>query len=94
MTSMTESDVVKLRIAELQQALLQKLPSMPTLLREIHKQLTALPEVVTALSESEINVIVESLESYTKVDLAASVSKSAASKATKQAIKNISVEDL
>ena len=45
---------LKLKLAELQEALLNAHPNMPSLLATIHSQLKKDPEQVTLLSEEEI----------------------------------------
>jgi len=67
-------------IAQLNNALLTSHPSMPVLLRTIHKQLRDDPELVTILSEEELGIIVNSLKKQTNTEIVASVVKG--SKAT------------
>jgi hypothetical protein len=90
----TEIELVRMRLLELKEQLLAAAPSMPTLLRDIRKQLQNSPECVTALTEEEINIIVSSAEKLATIQLAQTVTKSATSKATKNALRNISVDDL
>lgn len=72
---------IQMKIAELQEALLNAHPTMPLLLRDIHKKLQSDPATVTLLSEEEISIIVSGLKLQTNVELAnASKSSSAASK--------------
>jgi len=72
---------IQMKIAELQEALLNAHPTMPLLLREIHKKLQADPATVTLLTEEEIAVIVSGLKLQTNVELAnASKSGSTAAK--------------
>jgi len=72
---------IQMKIAELQEALLSAHPTMPLLLREIHKKLQADPAQVTLLSEEEISVIVSGLKLQTNVELASEKSKSSSSAA-------------
>ena len=83
---------IKTKLDELQQALLTQHPSMPTLLREIHKTLKAYPEQVTLMTEEEINIIVSGLEKQTSSNLAASAMKS--TKTKKESLKNVTSDDL
>lgn len=72
---------IQMKIAELQEALLNAHPTMPLLLRDIHKKLQSDPATVTLLSEEEISIIVSGLKLQTNVELAnASKSSSAAGK--------------
>lgn len=81
---------VKEQIASLQSALLSAHPSMPVLLREIHKVLKADPEVVTLLNEEEVGVIVNGLSKQTQTTIATSL----ATKKTGKSIKSIGLADL
>lgn len=64
------------KIQSLQVALLDRHPTMPTLLREIHTALRKQPENVTILSEEQIQTIVNGLQSQTNTFLAQEVGKS------------------
>lgn len=67
------------KIQSLQDSLLSRHPTMPTLLREIHTALRKQPENVVILSEDQISTIVKGLEMQTNTFLAQTVSKSAKS---------------
>lgn len=58
---------LKLKLAELEEALLSAHPNMPSLLATIHGQLKKDPEQVTLLSEEEIGIIVRGLSRHTSV---------------------------
>lgn len=77
---MTETDQIKEKIAALQDALLSKHPTMPTLLRDIHTLLNQYPEQVVLLTEEEISVIVSGLKDKAGITLAASVKAPSAAK--------------
>ena len=79
---------IKEKIATLQQHLLSAHPLIPTLLRTIHQQLKADPEIVTLLEESEIKIVVTGLQHVTKISLAAS-----APAPKKKSLKNMSLDD-
>ena len=83
---------IKSKLDELQQALLTAHPTMPTLLRDIHKTLKAQPEQVTLMTDEEIAIIVQGLEKQTNSHLAASALKT--TKAKKESLKNVSSADL
>ena len=81
---------VQEQIENLKAALLAAHPTMPILLREIHKTLKADPEVVTLLTEDEIGVIVNGLSSQTQTTIATSLASGKKGKS----IKSIGVADL
>lgn len=83
---------IQTKLQELQQALLSNHPTMPTLLRDIHKTLKSFPEQVTLLTEDEIHIIVQGLEKQTTSHLVASTMK--ASKTKKESLKNVTSDDL
>lgn len=83
---------IKSKLDELQQALLTAHPTMPTLLRDIHKTLKAQPEQVTLMTDEEIAIVVQGLEKQTNSHLAASAMKP--TKAKKESLKNVSSADL
>lgn len=89
---LTQHQIISAKISELQEKLLTSHPTMPLLLREIHKTLKEDPAVVTLLKEEEIAIIVNGLEKQTMTSLAASMTKSTASKT--KALKNVSATDL
>ena len=63
------------KIGSLQQALLTAHPTMPVLLREIHKQLRADPELVTVLTDDEIGILVNGLKKQVGVELVTTAPK-------------------
>ena len=81
---------VQEQIENLKAALLAAHPTMPILLRDIHKTLKADPEVVTLLTEEEIGVIVNGLSSQTQTTIATSLASGKKGKS----IKSIGVADL
>ena len=81
--------VVKEAIADLETKLLSQHPEMPILLRKIHQQLKADPEVVTLLTEDEIGVIVNGLSKQTNTVIATSIAKGKS-----KSIKSIGLSDL
>ena len=82
---------IKSKLDELEQALLEQHPSMPTLLRDIHKTLKAQPEIVTLMSEEEIAIVVRGLEKQTNSQLVAATLKP--TKAKKESMKNATMDD-
>lgn len=78
---------IKEQIKDLQNKLLTSHPLIPSLLRTIHTQLRADPEIVTLLEETEINVIVNGLEHQTGVKLAE------VSKPKKKSLKSLGTDD-
>jgi hypothetical protein len=89
---MQQAFELKEKVATLQQALLDKHPTMPTLLREIHKTLKEQPENVVLLSEEEIAAIVNGLKAQTQTEFASIVTKSAKSTSAVSKIKSLGVD--
>ena len=83
---------VKTKLDALQAALLESHPTLPTLLRDIHKTLKAQPDQVTLASEEEIHLVIMGLEKQTNSHLAASVTKPSAAK--KASLKKVTSDDL
>ena len=81
---------VREKLAALEEALLTSLPSMPGLLRDIHRSLKADPDVVTLLSEEECAVLVTGLKKQTGTAIATSALKAP----KKKAISKMTVADL
>lgn len=80
---------LKMKIAELQDAILQTHPRLPLLLKDIHTTLKNQPETVTLLTEDEIAVIVNGLKQQTKTVITqAAISKRVPAK------KSINLDDL
>lgn len=65
------------KVAALQEALLTAHPTLPVLLRTIHTQLRADPELVTTLTEDEIGILVNGLKKQTNTEIATAVVKEA-----------------
>lgn len=80
------------KITSLQAAILDKHPTMPTLLREIHTALRKQPENVVILSEDEIGIIVRGLEIQTNTFLADTVSKSSKSTSAVTKVKKLGAD--
>lgn len=80
----TEMNLAEIQqtISELESALLNAHPEMPTLLRKIHTKLKADPAIVTLLSEEEIAQVINGLKVQTNVSLI-SAKKPAAEKTGK-----------
>lgn len=78
---------IKEKIAQLQEHLLNSHPLIPVLLRTIHSQLKADPEIVTLLEEEETRTIVSGLQHVTKIKLVESI------KPKKKSLKNLELDD-
>jgi len=87
---MTPLEQIQEKIITLGTMLEQELPGFPTSLRDIHKQLKADEEIVTLLSEEEIEVIVSGLSKQTKVHITESATKAVRGKS----LKSITLADL
>jgi hypothetical protein len=90
MSGTNQAFEVKEKLAALEQALLKQLPTMPTLLRDIHRSLKADPDTVTLLSEEECAVLVQGLKKQTGTTIATSALKSP----KKKALSKMTVDDL
>lgn len=78
------------KLTNLEQALLNAHPALPSLLKQIHTQLKNDPAIVTILTEEQIAVIVNGLKKQTQVELVTSSLK----KAPTKALKYTTVDDL
>lgn len=77
-------------LLSLEQALIADTPKMPELLRTIHKQLKADPDVVTVLSDEECAILVKGLKKVTATSIAVTARKAP----TKKALSKLTVDDL
>lgn len=93
MPELSQSDLIKANITQLQTALLESHPQMPTLLRTIHSQLKEDPATVTLLEEEEIAIVVRGLEKQTNTSIAASMTTKSSTAKTK-ALKKVTANDL
>lgn len=66
---------VREKLLQLDAQLNQAMPNMANLLRDIHKQLGADPELVTMLSEEECNILVRGLKKQTGIEIATTAIK-------------------
>lgn len=87
---MTPHEIISLKIAELQTAVINTLPNMPTLLRDIHQNLRADPEIVTLLAPSQVAIIVSGLSRQTQTTITTQVLSGSKGKS----LKKISVDDI
>jgi len=78
------------KLAALEEALLASTPNMPTLLRDIHRNLKSDPDLVTILTEEECSILVRGLKRQTATEIATTVIK----KSGKKAISKMTVSDL
>lgn len=83
---------IKTKLDALQEALLSSHPTLPTLLRDIHRTLKSQPDQVTLMTEEEIHIVVQGLEKQTNTYIAASVTK--ASSARKNSLKKVTTDEL
>lgn len=86
-TTLTDGEQLKQKVAELASMILDKHPKMPVLLREIHTTIRQYPEQVTLLDEKDINIIVSGLAVQTNTAFAATATKPAAAKALTSKLK-------
>ena len=86
----TQAFEIKEKLAQLENALLEKLPTMPTLLRDIHRSLKADPDTVTLLSEEECSILVQGLKKQTQTEISTKIIKAK----PKKALSKLTVDDL
>ena len=90
-TGLDDDHPLKMQLASLEQALLEKLPEFRTILRDIHSKLRQDPDTVTAMSEEEIGILVDGLIHHANVEVIAPKAVKAAKKASKTPV---SADDL
>jgi hypothetical protein len=73
MTQIAEGFILREKVAALQEKILAKHPTMPTLLREIHTAILQNPEQVVLMTEEEQHVVFSGLEVQVGVKLLESV---------------------
>lgn len=71
----TQAYEIKEKLAELEAALLEGTPNMPSLLRIIHSTLKKDSDLVTLLSEEECSILVQGLKKQTSTEIATSALK-------------------
>lgn len=92
MTAATLPFDLQEKIQSLQNALLDRHPTMPNLLREIHTALRKQPENVVILPEDAVQTIVKGLEIQTNTFLAETVSRTAKSSSKVAAVKKLGAD--
>ncbi len=90
MVQTTQAYEIKEKLAALEAALLESLPTMPTLLRDIHRSLKADPDTVTLLSEEECAILVQGLKKQTQTEISTKVIKAK----PRKALSKLTVDDL
>lgn len=80
-----------MKLVELEDALINAHPKLPTLLKEIHSRLRSDADVVSMLEPSQIGVVVTALRKFQGIEL---LQKATKSKTVKANLKNVSVDDL
>lgn len=85
--AMSITEQLKEKVATLSAALLDKHPSMPLLLRDIHKTVKQYPEQMTMLAEEEIATIFAGLMKQTDTEFAVAAQKGSGSKSALAKIK-------
>lgn len=81
---------ISIKISELEDCLKQSHPSMPELLRDIHRNLQQDPEIVTLLTPLEVSIIVKGLSVQTQTTITTSIISGSKGKA----LKKISLDDI
>lgn len=88
MAELTAYDQITSTMAELEEALESNIPGFANILKKIHQDLAADPDVVTLLTPEQISVVVRGLERHAGIIVTPAKAKKAAAK------KNISAADL
>lgn len=88
---MTPAEQMTEKLLSLQNALTSAHPQLPSLLREIHTTLRKDPDLVTALTDIQISIVIAALKKQTATEIVSSASKKTSST---KALKNIGVIDL
>ena len=68
-------------LAQLEAGLLEVVPNIATLLRDIHRNLKSDPDLVTILTEEECCILVKGLKKQTSTSIATTAKKKAPKKA-------------
>tara|TARA_R110000772_G_scaffold71825_4_gene157186 strand:+ start:270 stop:542 length:273 start_codon:yes stop_codon:yes gene_type:complete len=90
MTATDQAFETREKLAQLEEAMLNKTPNMPTLLRDIHRELKNDPDLVTILTEEECSILVNGLKQQTKTEIATKAVKKGGTKA----LSKMTVDDL
>jgi ribosomal protein L6P/L9E len=88
--SLTQHEIISLKISELDESLKLSTPNMPTLLREIHQTLKQDPENVTLLTPEEVAIIISGLSKQTSTQITTSILSGAKGKS----LKKLSLDDI
>lgn len=92
-TPLSSSEQVINRIAELQAALQQALPSYESLLHQIHVGLAKDPDIIHLLNEEQVGTVCAGLSKKKNIVIA-TASKSKSTTVSGKKLKDISVSDL
>lgn len=84
--SLADDHPIIMKLAELEQALLESLPDFRTILRDIHAKLRQDPMIVTAMSPEQVGVVVRGLMHHAQVEVLAPKAVKASKKAAKTPI--------
>jgi hypothetical protein len=82
---------VRMRCAELEQAIAIEAPNYKTLLRTLHEEFAKTPELLYQLKDEEIAVVVSGLAKFTGNEIAEAKSKE---KITKKIASKLSADDV
>lgn len=81
---------IREQLAGLEQALLDKTPNMPVLLRTIHNTLKKDPDIVTILTDVECSILVKGLKAQTATEISVALVKSK----PKKSLSSMTIADL
>lgn len=88
---MDEIATIKFKCAELQQKLQAAEPGYKNVLKEIHENIRKTPELMYALADEEIAIIVGGLQKFSGIEIAAIKVKE---KITKKQAANLTADDV
>jgi hypothetical protein len=88
--SLTQHEIISLKISELDESLKLSAPNMPILLREIHQTLKQDPENVTLLTPEEVAIIISGLSKQTSTQITTSILSGSKGKS----LKKLSLDDI
>lgn len=87
-----ELEQLKMKLAELEQALLATDPQMPLFLKQVHSTLLQYPELVHILQPEERAIVISGLKVMANTDVIAPIAQKSARSAIKK--KEFSLDDI
>ena len=88
--TMTQTEHISMKIAELEQAMLSAHPQMPMYLKQIHAELLKYPELVHIMDNEQRSILIRALEKQTGASVFAALKSK---KPTAKAMATATLED-